>query len=42
MHAHVCVCACMRVCAYMSEYAHSTLHLCSSIRPSFLCGHFQI
>ncbi len=32
------VCACM----YLSEYAHSTLHLCSSIRPSYLCGNVQI
>ncbi len=32
--SHICVC--------VSEHVFSTLHLCSSTRPSFLCGNFQI
>ncbi len=32
----LCVCVCV------SEHVFSTLHLCSSTRPSFLCGNFQI
>ncbi len=38
----VCVCVCVRVCVCVSEHVFSTLHLCSSTRPSFLCENFQI
>ncbi len=38
--SHICVCVCVCVC--VSEHVFSTLHLCSSTRPSFLCGNFQI
>ncbi len=31
------VCTRVCVCTYESEYARSTLHLCSSIRLSFFC-----
>ncbi len=34
----VCVC----VCVCVSEHVFSTLHLCSSTRPSVMCGNFQI
>ncbi len=38
--SYLCVCVCVCVC--VCEHVFSTLHLCSSTRPSFLCGNFQI
>jgi len=40
-YTYLCVCVCVCVCACVSDHIRSTLLLCSSPRPSFMCEIFR-